>query len=194
MYSITTNLLSLEEAKSLLPLLSLDALSHEPEGRGVLLGMQCPASAPADNGPTPRVALLVRMPGAERDVLRRLGSHEVWHMNLESANLQHQRSFAVLGPEEGGLYVPLQGTHCLYPDASPWTFEFVLLGDDCVLHAHHCLRGDDLDDYLVGCQAVCASSGLNFDAARIHDLEALDAAAPNGDHFVAPGWLVQLLG
>lgn len=68
------------------------------------------------------------------------------------------------------------------------------IGDDCVLHAQHVLSGDDLDIYLVGCQAVSSCRGLNYKAARIYSQDALESVAHYGDHIVSPGRMVHLLG
>lgn len=192
-YSITTNIRSLDEAKRLFPCRSFDVLCRTPVSRSVLWGSEWALSTLREEAPMSAHVLFIRVPGTGSAALRALASRELWHMNMESANLQRLESFVVLGSEDGGLYVPLRDAQSLYPEAERWVFELVLIGDDCVLHAHHRISDDDLDSYLIGCQCACASSGLNFDAARIYNREALDAAAHDGDHFVAPGRLVHLL-
>ncbi|WP_291216366.1 hypothetical protein [Hydrogenophaga sp.] len=193
MYSITTQLLSLDETDEVVLEMGLDALRQGGEENS-LAGMECFLSGSSESVLEPALPLLVRLPGVGRSELRSLCSHEFWHINLASKNLLQQQSFVVVGPQDGGLYVPLRGTGSLMPRASDWTMQLLLLGDDCALHARHRLTGMDLDDYLVGCQSVAASSGLNYNPWRIHDQEALDEVAHCGDDILVPGRLVRLMG
>ena len=100
----------------------------------------------------------------------------------------------VLGPQEGGLYLPLWNSRTLAMHGDARTIRLVLVGDECVLDACHHFTGMDLDDFLVGCQSVMASSGPNYNACRTHGDDRLAEVAHRCDEFIVTGHLVRVLG
>lgn len=192
-YSITTQILSLNESKRLFHgTVDFDA-SHPECRHDSLSGVERWIPGRNLDDTVAVQVLFVRVPGVGPGILRQLASQEIWHINWASENLQSQASFAVFGPQVGGIYVPLRGTDSLKPDAATWTMRLALVGDGCVLYACHCLCDEALDDYLVGCQVVTASSGLHYDPARIHSQAELDAVAHREEEFLVTGRTVRLL-
>lgn len=195
MYEITTQLLSLEDANHRYPQVGDFATSADVMTGEQLpsVGMECwlPTSHVDDSQPLP--ALLVRCRGVGRVTLRSLASRELWHMNVDSENLLRQESFLILGPEEGGLYLPLRGSSVFALGAGLNAVRMLLIGDEWVVDATHRLTGDDLEDYLLGCQAAGASSGPHYNPSRVYDEAALDERAQYGYEFVVSGHLVHLL-
>ena len=68
------------------------------------------------------------------------------------------------------------------------------IGDDAVLglelfvvDSHHHLTGEDRDDFLVGCQAVTMSSGVNYNPYRLYEEKHLEEVANLSEDFMLPG-------
>lgn len=195
MYEITTQMLSFEEANLRYSQVgdfttSTDVMTgeHPP-----CVGMEYWLPISHEKESLPLHALFVRCRGIDRVALRSLASHELWHMNVDSENLLRQESFLILGPEEGGLYLPLEGSSAFALGAGSNGIRMLLIADEWVVDVTHRLTGDDLEDYLLGCQAALASSGSRYIPSRVYDDTTLDERANHGHEFVVSGHMVHLL-
>lgn len=193
MYSITTQTLSLAEAQNRFQgIIDFDSRLRESVN-GSLSGLEVWLPSPQESDPAPLYVLFVEVSGADRNELRKLVSHEIRHINWPSENLLFQQSFAVFGPQEGGIHVPLWDAKALRLQGGVQTMRIVLIGEDCVIDARHHLTEDDLEDFVLGCQSHMSSSGPNYKSNEIHDDSQMDEARSRGDEFKVSGRLVCLL-
>lgn len=192
MYTITAQLLSLEEARERFGDIVVFDADHLTNEEGSLVGLECWLPSSNETDSTPISALFVKLPGVDRATLRSVASHELWHMNVDSENLLHQQSFVVLGPQAGGIYVPLWNSRALAMHGDVRTIRLVLAGDECVLDVCHHLTGMDLEDYLLGCQSVMASSGPHYNPCRIYGEDRLAEVAQCSEEIAVTGQVVHI--
>lgn len=193
MYTITAQLLSLEEAGERFgDIVDLDA-GQKTNEEGSLVGLERWLQSPHEPDSTPICALFVNVPGVDRATLRSVASCELWHINVDSENLLRQQSFVVLGPQDGGLYVPLWNSRALAMHGNVRTIRLVLVGNECVLDVCHDLTGMDLEDYLLGCQSVMASSGPHYNPSRTHSEDRLAEVTERSNEIAVSGRVVHLL-
>lgn len=192
MYSITAHLQTLQEAKERFRgIVDFDAPQQE-NADDSLPGMEVWLPSPHETDPTSIHTLFVRVPGADRTALRKLGSREITQINWPSENLLHQQSFAIFGPQLGGIYVPLWGARSLMLHGDVRTVRLVLVGDEHVLDARHHFTDEDLEQFILGCQAQMDSSGPHYSPLRHYDEEQLNEVAGRGDAFAVTGRMVRL--
>lgn len=192
MYSITTHLMTMSEAISRFKGFIDFPVPADERSDDSLFGMEVLLPSPYPTDPAPVLALLVRVPGTDWESLRELVSRAIWTINWPSENLTRQQSYAVLGAEDGGLYVPLWSAEGLNLQGGVSTIRIILVGDEYVVDAHHHFTEEDRDNFLVGCQAATMSSGPNYNPHRPYDEEHLKEVAHLSDDFMVPGRRVSI--
>lgn len=192
MYSITMHLMTMSEAIERFKGIIDFTPPWQECTDSRLLGTEMVLPSPNDTDPAPLHTLLIWVPGTDWEDLRGLVSRGIWTINWPSENLMLQQSFAVLGPEENGLYVPMRGAESLMLHGSVKTVRIILVGDEHVVDAQHHFTGDDLDSFTVGCQGVMTDSGPNYKPYRLYEEEHLEAVAHLSNEFVLPGRIVGL--
>lgn len=192
MYSITTHLMTMSEAIARFKGIIDFTPPWQECNDSHLIGTEVLLPSPNETDPAPLHSLLVWVPGTDRDDLRRLVSQQIYPINWPSENLMRQQSFAVFGPEEGGLYLSLWGARGLTLDGGVQTVRIILVGDEHVVDAQHHFTGDDLDSFSGGGQGAMIDSGPNYNPYRLYEEEHLQEVAYLGDGFVVPGRMVRL--
>lgn len=198
MYSITSHVLSLEEAE--MRFAGIIDLSHPniELRKGEVLGLELPIPSHTEDlefgsGTLPALpTLFIWLPEHERWRLQALASREPWMINLHSRNLLRAESFAVLGPEESGIYIPLGPTRAFCPQPDAPIVRIVLIGADRVIDVRHHYMGDDYESFVCGGQAQTTAS-INYSCTRRYSEEELGLAADLGDEFSIPGYLVRVM-
>lgn len=197
MYSITTQKLTLQEADSRFgAILDLTHPDFETPP-GTVLGVEVPIPldsndlSPGEQESPELPTLFIWLPNYEGWQLQELASMELWTIGMHSKNLLHAESFVVLGPEDGGVYIPMGLTRLFYIHEEAPTIRLVLIGSDAVIDARHHYTGDHFEAFVCGAQAQTSGSG-NYSCTRFYSEEELNEAASLGDDYSVTGHLVRL--
>lgn len=137
--------------------------------------------------------LVARFPNRTRPEAVNLVSCELRHITRATGDLQCQEAYAVLGPDIGGIHVPLRlSTVTNLCEAFP-VFRIVLIGDDYTICARHELTNEHLHQYKVDRLKVLCLSGRNYDPLCHHSCEQLSEARGRGLGFSLPGPVMRMM-
>jgi hypothetical protein len=191
MYSVTTQVLSMPEAQQRFQGF-IDLQKTLPENEpGTLSGTEVWLPGCSDADPHPHYVLFVRAAEFERDALVATCSQHLRQINWESENLEHKQSFVLMGAKETGIYVPLWSSGCLRISERQCTIRVVFIGSDWAVDTRHHLTGEDLDDYMIGCQVHMDSTGPHYKPWRMYSEETLNAMKGLSGNIEVPGRMVR---
>lgn len=190
MYAISNQILSMPEAEDRFRGI-FDLKAGLPENDwGTLYGAEVWLPGPSESCSAPHHVLFVRADHYEKVELLSKCSLPLRDINLKSENLKYKESFAFLGPEEDAIYIPLWHVECLNICDGQSVVRIVFIGRDWVVDMRHHLTGDELDDFLLGWQALTNTSGPNYNACREHSEEEFEEVKEKSSEFSITGELV----
>jgi hypothetical protein len=193
MHIFTQKTLSMAEARALyLGVLDLRQPSIDLL-HGTIPGVEVALPSTFENDASPVTTLLIWVPGASLQHLLCFTSMPLWQINWETMNLLRSESFMVLGPEEGGIFIPMWGTDAFSLDSDSRTVRILLIGEADVVDMSHCFTGEDLTDFISGCQGQTLATGPNYSCTRLYTEDELDLVAHLGYEYALPGRKVYLL-
>ncbi len=193
MYSIDIKVMSHPEARAQFKEAFDFIWSFESPCEYRLDSMEFACQYPGESTDSRVEVLVARLPSRTHKEAVSLVSCELRHITWTTGDLQCQEAYAVLGPDTGGIHVPLRlATVTNLCKASP-AFRIVLIGDDYTICARHELTKEHLHQYEVDrLKALCLSGG-NYDPLCHHSYEQLSEARGRGLRFSLPGPVTRMM-
>lgn len=193
MYSIDIKVMSHPEARAQFKNAFDFIWSFKGPSEHRLDSMEFACQYPDEASDSGVAVLVARFPNRTQTEAVNLVSFELRHITWATGDLQCQEAYAVLGPDTGGIHVPLRlATVTNLCEAFP-VFRVVLIGDDYAICARHVLTNEHLRQYEVDRREVLCLSGRNYDPLCHHSCERLSEAQGRGMRFILPGPVMRMM-